>query len=113
MLIRSSCRGSFGSSDVALSEDGVTLVTGLMEGVVEVYDEVGSGGVDVATPAKYRPFKIGVSRKIDNLSCTVTLKHVKVGKNETDIFAEKALFDANYTSSAKATGMRVVYAGVR
>lgn len=113
MLIRSTCRGKYASCDVQLSADGLTLVMGLMEGNVSVFEEKSSGGTDCPTPAQLRHMKFGVNRKIDNLSCTVNLKHVKAGKNETDIFAHKALFDANYSSSLKATGMRMIYGGVR
>lgn len=112
-VVKNSCRGQYASFDITASDADIAVITGMLEGVVSVYEEKGAGGTDCATPSKFRQMKFGVNRKMDNLSCTVTLKHVKTGKTEQDIFAQKALFDANYVSTLKATGMRMIYGGER
>lgn len=112
-VVKISCRGQYAAFDIPATDADIAVITGLMEGSVSVFEEKGAGGTDCATPAKFRVMKFGVNRKMDNLSCTMTLKHVKVGKTEQDVFAQKALLDANYVSSLKATGMRMVYGGER
>lgn len=113
MLIVNQCKGEFASNDVTASPADIAVITSLMEGVVSTFDESATGGVDVATPALLRGFKFGVNRKADKLGCTVSLKHVASGKNEDDIFAHKALFDADYESALTATGIRMIYGGQR
>lgn len=112
-VVKNSCRGQYASFDITASDADIAVITGMLEGTVSVYEEKGAGGTDCPTPAKYRQMKFGVSRPMDNLSCTVTLKHIKVGKTEQDIFAQKALFDARFDSALKATGMRMIYGGER
>ncbi|ADR34004.1 hypothetical protein Sulku_1341 [Sulfuricurvum kujiense DSM 16994] len=110
-LLVNTCKKSYASNDIVCSPADLLVITNLMEGVVSVFDEVGLGGTDVPTPSKKRVMKFGVNRKADRLGCTVTLKHVKPGKNEVDIFAHKALFDADYKHSMSATGIRQIYGG--
>lgn len=112
-VVKNSCRGQYASFDITASDADIAVITGMLEGVVSVYEEKGAGGTDCPTPSKFRQFKFGVNRAMDNLRCTVTLKHVKVGKNEIDIFAQKPLFDADWTHTLKATGMRMIYGGER
>lgn len=113
MQIVNTCKGEYASCDVVASAADITAVTALMEGVVSIFEEASTGGTDCATPAKLRTFKFGVNRKIDKLGTTVTIKHTKSTKNEIDIFGHKALFDANFESAAQATGIRMIYGGVR
>lgn len=110
-LVVNTCKGSYASNDIVASEEDLTVITGLMEGVISTFDEDGMGGTDCPTPAKMRTFKLGVSRKADKLGTTVSLKHTKAAKNEDDIYAHKALFDANFESTLAATGIRVIYQG--
>lgn len=110
-LLVNTCKGNYASNDIVASSADEAVIVSLMEGVVSVFDEVGSGGTDVPTPANFRVMKFGVNRKADRLGCTVAIKHVKSGKNETDIFAHKALFDADFKSALKATGIRQIYGG--
>ncbi|MCX6073352.1 MAG: hypothetical protein NTY39_03455 [Campylobacterales bacterium] len=97
-------------SNVVINDADLVIVQGLMEGIVTVYDEKSSGGTDVPTPSTLRQIKLGVNRKFDHLSCTVTIKHMKSSKHLADIFADKATFDANFTSALPATGIRAIYA---
>lgn len=112
-VVKNTCRGHYASFDITANDADIAVITGMLEGSVSVYEEKSAGGTDCPTPSKFRQMKFGVNRRMDNLSCTVTLKHVKVGKNESDIFAHKALFDANYSTNLAATGMRLIYGGER
>jgi len=110
-LIINQCKGEYASNDIVCSAGDEAVIISLMEGVVSVFDEASVGGTDCATPAKMRVMKFGVSRKADKLGTTVSIKHVKAGKDELDIFAHKALFDANFESALSATGIRQTYGG--
>lgn len=110
-LIRQSVRGNFRQNDVVMSAGDLLTFQSLLEGKVTVFDEKSSGGTDIATPALLRSVRLGVNRKLDKLSCTVNIKHMKPAKHLTDLFAEKVLFDADFESALAATGMRCIYEG--
>lgn len=110
-LVVNQCKGEYTSNDIVASAGDLAVITELMEGVVSTFDESSTGGTDCATPAKMRVMKFGVNRKADKLGCTVSLKHLKAGKDEQDVFGHKALFDANYESALAATGIRMIYGG--
>lgn len=111
-LIVNSCRGAYASNEVEISTADIAKLTALMEGVVDVYDEKGTAGTETSvTPPKMNRIKLGVNRKEDRLGCTVTLKHMKSTKNEDDLFGAMALFNADFKSDLKATGLRVIYQG--
>jgi hypothetical protein len=112
MLLINTCRGEYASNDVIMSEADLTALKAIMEGKISIMEEKSVGGTDCPTPSKLRTFKLGVSRKIDKLGCTCTIKHTKATKNEDDITGHKAIFDANFETSLKATGLRVVYQGL-
>lgn len=110
-LMKQSCRGLSRSVDLTVSDADAAVITGLMVGKISIFDEKTSGGTDVPTPATLRSIKLGVNRKLDRLSATVNLKHVDPAKHLTDIFADKAMFDADYVSTLAATGIRAIYEG--
>jgi hypothetical protein len=112
-LIRQMVKGNFRSNDVVATEADLQVIIGMLEGEITTYEERSSGGTDVPTPSEFRVYKLGVNRKIDNLSCTVNIPHVKPGKEFPDMLAQIALFDADFESASPATGMRLVYGGKR
>lgn len=112
-LIKQSVKGLFRQSNVEMNDSDVAILSAIMEGEISRFDHVASGGTDVMTPATMRSMKIGVSRKPDGLSATVTLKHIKAGKHVNDVFAHKAIFDADYKSTLSANGIRMIYQGVK
>ena len=112
-LIVQTVRSNYRSNDVEMSVGDIATFQTLLEGKVTVFDLKSSGGVDVATPANFRLRKFGVSRPADKLSCTVTLKHIKPSKHETDVFAHMALFDADYVSAVSATKINQIYQGAK
>jgi hypothetical protein len=113
-LITQTVKKNYRSNDVVMSAGDVTVFTGLLEGIISVFDEKSAGGVDLAiTPSEFRARKFGVSRKADSLSCTVSLKHIKAGKHEIDVFNHVALFDADYKSALTATRINQIYQGAK
>lgn len=110
-LIRQTVRGQRRSNDIEISSADLAVIMPLFEGVVSVYEERGMGGTDVPTPALLRQVKLGVNRKLDRLSATVTIKHMKPSKHLTDVLADKALFDADFITTLPATGIRAIYEG--
>lgn len=112
-LIKQSCRGNSRSMDITVSAADLAAIQALMVGKISVYDEKASGGTDVPTPATLRNVKLGVNRKLDRLSCTVNIKHMTATKHITDLYADKALFDADFQSSLTATGLRAIYVGAK
>ena len=113
MLIRQSCRGNYRSNDFDASAGDLAPIVAIMEGVIEQYEKKAEGGTDVPTPSVLRGLKFGVSRPADNLSGTVNIKHLKVGKDSRDVFAAIGLFDADYKSALKATKIRQIYQGAK
>ncbi len=111
LLLKQTVHSQYRSFELDISEGDMTNITALLAGGYDVYKEGEMGGTDVVTPAKFRFVKLGVSRKLDNLSATVSLKHVNPAKHVTDIFAEKALFDADFVSTLTATGIRCISEG--
>lgn len=109
--ISQSVRGKFHSVTVDVNDADLAVIEGLMVGKLTVWEEKASGGTDVATPATLRNVKLGVNRKFDRLSATVNIKHMKPTKHISDLFADKALFDADFVSSLPATGIRAIYEG--
>lgn len=112
-LIRQMVKNNYRSNDVVMSEFDLTALETLMEGEISVFDKKAEGGTDVATPAELRGMKFGVSRRADNLSATVTIKHVKPAKHANDVFAHMALFDADYKSALTATKINLIYQGAK
>lgn len=110
-LFKQSVRGNSRSVELDLSAADAATISALMIGKVTSFGAYATGGTDVATPATLRSIKLGVNRKLDRLSATVNLKHVKPTKHLTDIFADKAMFDADFQSALSATGIRAVYEG--
>jgi len=90
-----------------------TALEAIMMGEVTSYKSSGTGGVDCPTPSPLRHRKFGVSKKYSGLSCTLNIKHLKVGKQETDVMDDVALFDANYDTTVSANSMRLIYGGTR
>lgn len=110
-LIRQEVKKNFRSNDVVMSAFDLTALETLMEGKISIFDLKESGGTDVPTPSVLRGMKFGISRSADSLSCTVTLKHIKPSKHANDVFAHKALFNADYQSALTATKMNMIYQG--
>lgn len=110
-LLKQTVRGNFRQIDISASDADMAIIEGLMVGKIAVYDEKSSGGTDVPTPAILRSVKLGVNRKLDRLSATVNIKNMKATKHISDLFADKALFDADYVSTLSATGIRAIYEG--
>ena len=95
------------------SASDATALQGLMLGQVTQYKSSSTGGTDCPTPSPLRHRKFGVSKKYSGLSCTLNVKHLKASKKETDLMADVALFDADYTSTVSANSMRLIYGGAR
>lgn len=112
-LIRQMVKGNFRSNDVVAAEADALVIIGMLAGEVTTLEERSSGGTDVPTPISFRNYKLGVSRKIDSLSCTVNIPHVKAGKDFPDMLADLALFDAHWESALPAVGLRLIYGGKR
>ncbi len=112
-LIKQSVKSKYRSSAVEISVADFTTLSAILEGEVSAFEHVASGGTDVVAPAVMRSMKIGVSRQPDGLSATVTLKHIKAGKHVNDVFAHKALFDADYKTTLAANRIRMVHQGVK
>lgn len=111
LLIKQSVRGNFCSFEVDASVADIAIIQGLMAGIVSTFGLKSFGGTDVPTPATLRSVKLGVNRKLDRLSATVNIKNMKATKHISDLFADKALFDADYVSTLSATGIRAIYEG--
>lgn len=112
-LIRQMVKKNYRSNDIAASAADLAVIVSLMEGEISTFDLKSQGGTDVLTPSVLRGMKFGVSRKADNLSCTVGIKHVKPTKHSTDVFTHLALFDANYESALTATKITQIYQGAK
>ncbi|NOQ31681.1 MAG: hypothetical protein GQ570_11220 [Helicobacteraceae bacterium] len=108
-LIRQTVKSKYKTNDIVASDADLAIVVGMMEGIIETYDEKASGGTDITTPSTMNLVKISVSRPADKLSAMVSIPHLKPTKNEKDIFAQIALFDADYNSTLKATKIACRY----
>lgn len=111
MYVKQSVRGNSRSFDVDVNDADFLIIKSLMVGKITVFNEESMGGTDVATPATLRAVKLGVNRKIDRLSATVNIKHMKAAKHISDLFTDKALFHADFVSTLPATGIRAIYEG--
>lgn len=112
-LIRQAVKRNYRSNDIMVNAADEAALTALMAGEISVFEKKVEGGTDVTTPADLRGMKFGVSRSADNLSCTVSLKHVKSTKHANDVFAHVALFDADYASALTATKINLIYQGAK
>ena len=112
-LVKQMVKGLYRQSTIDINAGDLAALSSIMEGEISQYAHFASGGTDVATPQTMRSMKIGVSRQPDGLSATVTLKHIKAGKHVNDVFAHKAIFDADYKSSLAANKIRMIYQGVK
>lgn len=112
-LIKQSVKGLYRQSIIDINAGDMAALSSIMEGEISQYAYFASGGTDAPMPQVMRSMKIGVSRKPDGLSATLTLKHIKAGKHVNDVFAHKANFDADYKSTLAANGIRMVYQGVK
>lgn len=112
-LIKNQCKGLYSTMDIEATTADISALTELMEGEISIFEDKGSGGTDIAeTPVANTRVKLAVNRREDKLGCTVHLNYIKPTKNEDDLYALKNLFDADYDSTLKATGMRIIYQGV-
>ncbi len=113
-LIRQTVKKNLRSNDLTISSGDLIILGVLLEGKITTYEKRSMGGVDIpSAPAVMRAMKFGVSRKADSLSCTVNFKHIKATKHAADVFAHKALFDADYVTALNATKMNMIYQGAK